>query len=347
MNQHERYMERCIELAALALGSTYPNPLVGAVVVHEGRIIGEGYHQRYGEAHAEVNAINSVLTHFADGNELLKASTLYVSLEPCNHYGKTPPCSELIIEKQIPRVVIGSKDPFSLVNGKGIKRLLDGGVEVIQHVLEAECKDLNKRFFTYHEKQRPYVILKWAQSADGYIAPEPRQKYQISGPESARMVHKWRTQEQAILVGTTTALTDDPSLTARLWEGKNPLRLVIDKDLKIPGAAKLFNSDAETIVFNQHKTGQQDNIRWVQIDFYGQVPQFILYQLYLLGIQSLIVEGGAFTLNEFIRFGLWDEARVFTSPVTLTSGLKAPLLNDPPAECMQSGADQLNIYRNT
>ena len=244
-------MERCLQLAKLGAGHVAPNPMVGSVLVYENRIIGEGYHRKYGEAHAEVNCIASI-----DDQDIqfIERSTLYVSLEPCAHYGKTPPCSDLIIRKKIPRVLIGCRDPFKEVNGKGIEKLEAAGVNVVTGILEKNCKELNRRFFIFHTKKRPYIILKWAQTSDKKIAVNSDKPLKISNEFTNRLVHKWRSEEAAILVGTNTALADDPLLTNRLWSGKNPVRLVIDKELKLPAGAKIFNIDAPTVVFNLYKS---------------------------------------------------------------------------------------------
>ncbi len=347
MNTAETYMRRALELASDALGQTAPNPMVGAVIVCDEQIIGEGYHEHYGQAHAEVNAINQVTERYANAAELLRRSQLFVTLEPCAHQGKTPPCADLIIKHQVPEVYIGSIDPFEQVNGKGIEKLTAAGIRVHTGILKEACDELNKRFFTYHRKQRPYIILKWAESADGFIAPENKEPYWLSSPTSRKLVHKWRSEEQAILVGTQTAAKDNPRLDTRLWNGRNPLRLVIDRHLSLSPGLHLFDQSQPTIVFNEHKTAVQEQLTFVQIDFYGYVPQLIAYQLYLKGIQSLIVEGGAHTLNEFIRHNLWDEARVFSTPKPLHAGLSAPVL--PASQQLPDTFvedDRLQIYRN-
>lgn len=346
MDVHDRYMQRCIELARLGLGHVAPNPMVGAIIVHENKIIGEGYHQLYGQAHAEVNAIKKVEEHYTEAASYLRNATLYVNLEPCVHFGKTPPCTDLIIQKKISHVVIGSLDPFDLVNGKGIEKLRQAGIKVTTGIREKECNELNIRFFTYHLKKRPYIILKWAQTADHYFAPEDKKKRWISGEMAKKLVHKWRAEEQSVLVGTHTALTDNPALTARAWNGKNPIRLVIDKDLKLPLDCSLFDKNAPTIVFNDHKNETKENIKWIQIDFHGLVPQFILYQLYLMDIQSVIIEGGAYTLHQFIDYNLWDEARIFTSNDMWQKGIKAPILNGTILSEEKIENDFLTIIQN-
>lgn len=320
----------------MGAGKVAPNPLVGAVLVYHDRIIGEGYHQKYGEAHAEVNCINNVAK--AD-KALIQKSTLYVSLEPCAHFGKTPPCTDLIINYKIPHVVIGCRDSFEAVKGKGIERLKAGGVQVTLGVLENECRELNKRFFTFYEKQRPYIILKWAQSSDGKIAapliPPEGGTLELSGVKrllisnefTNRLVHKWRSEEAAILVGTNTALLDDPALTTRLYTGINPVRLVIDMDLKLPSSLKLFDGMVKTIVFNQHKQEAGEMLSFYKLEKDENfIPQF-LHVLYKLNLQSVIIEGGAKLLQSFIDENVWDEARVIINKQLLIGkGLNAPVL---------------------
>ena len=319
-------MQRCLQLAAMGAGQVAPNPMVGAVLVYEDSIIGEGYHEKYGEAHAEVNCINSIAE--AD-KKFIAESTLYVSLEPCTHFGKTPPCADLIIENKIPKVVIGCRDSFEEVAGKGIERLKAAGVHVAVGILETECFELNKRFFTFHEKKRPYIILKWAQSCDGKIGGENGEIVFISNEFTNRLVHKWRTEEAAILVGTNTALLDDPVLTARLFTGKNPLRLVIDLDLKLPVHLKLFDGSTETIVFNYSKQAETENVVYYLLSKEENLLTQITAVLYSMNIQSLVVEGGAKLLQSFIDEGLWDEARVISNgQLTIGNGLNAPVLKD-------------------
>ncbi len=344
MNTDELYMRRCFELAQQGLGKVQPNPMVGAVIVYDGNIIGEGYHEEYGKAHAEVNAIQQVLTNFSNASKILTKSTLYVNLEPCAHTGKTPPCADLIIKHGIPKVVISNIDPFGSVNGKGVDRLKNAGVDVKINVLKEEGYEINKRFFTYHTLQRPYVILKWAESKDGYISIAENTRSNISGAEARKLNHKWRSEEQAILVGTKTVQVDNPILTVRDWVGKNPVRVIIDKDLKLAKELNIFNTDSKTIIFNNHKTELDGNIQFVQIDFYGLVPQFILFQLYLMEIQSLIIEGGAYTINEFVQFGLWDEVRMYKSKSNLGQGIKAPISEGRLFSKQDLGDDELFIY---
>ncbi|MFI5137700.1 MAG: bifunctional diaminohydroxyphosphoribosylaminopyrimidine deaminase/5-amino-6-(5-phosphoribosylamino)uracil reductase RibD [Sphingobacteriales bacterium] len=342
----EKYMQRCIELAQLGMGSVSPNPMVGAVVVVDSVIIGEGYHHKYGEAHAEVNAINQVFSSFSDAAELLDQSTLYVSLEPCAHYGKTPPCADLIIKHRIPRVVVGCRDPFEQVNGKGIEKLREAGIEVITGVLEKECLWLNRRFFTRVQKKRPYIILKWAQTADGFIAPDDNSQRWITGPESRRLVHQWRAEEDAILVGKNTAAIDNPQLNVRYTPGRSPKRVVIDRRLELNKSLNLFDQSVETLIFNEVRTDIEGKNKYIALeDFDRYVPQYIMFQLYLQDIQSVIIEGGAYTLNSFIEAGLWDEARIFTGKTNFGKGIRAPLISGA-AEEFSIGNDILRILVN-
>lgn len=317
-------MYRCFELAQKGAGSVAPNPMVGAVLVYNNTVIGEGYHAKYGEAHAEVNCIRNVP---ADKKELIAQSTLYVSLEPCAHYGKTPPCADLIIANKIPKVVIGCKDSFDKVDGKGIEKLQAAGVEVVTGVLESEALQLNKRFFTFYAKKRPYIILKWAQTADKKIAAAGNERLLISNAVTNRLVHRWRSEEAAILVGTHTALKDDPDLTVRWVKGNNPVRLVIDKELQLPKTLQLFNGRVHTIVFNHLKDEAQDKVLYCRLEKGQEAILQILQQLYHKKLQSVIVEGGATLLQSFIDAGLWDEARVITNTtLQIGDGLAAPVL---------------------
>lgn len=322
-----KYMARCILLARSGAGNVAPNPMVGAVIVHQGRIIGEGYHRKYGEAHAEVNAIASV-----DDESLLKEATIYVSLEPCSHYGKTPPCAELIIKKQIPRVVIGCLDPFPEVSGRGVRMLREAGVEVVTGVMEKEARELNRAFMTFQEKQRPYIYLKWAQSVDGYMdraRTDPKQPAVVlSSPETMRRVHRLRANVAAIMVGTQTALLDNPSLTVRHWVGRSPVRVVLDRSLRIPAHYHLLDGTVKTLVFTAERAAGRDNVEYVTIDFSQPVLPQVLHELYLRKLNSLMVEGGATLLRHFLQEGLWDEAWVETAPVNLCTGVKAPDLNE-------------------
>tara|TARA_R110002049_G_scaffold30496_8_gene104457 strand:+ start:5431 stop:6483 length:1053 start_codon:yes stop_codon:yes gene_type:complete len=325
----EKFMSRCIELAKNGLGTTYPNPLVGSVVVVNDSIIGEGWHYRAGLPHAEVNAINSVLN-----KDLLQRSTIYVSLEPCSHFGKTPPCADLIIASGIKKVVIGSLDPNPKVAGRGVKKLMEAGCDVVVGILADECDQLNKRFFTFHLKKRPYIILKWAQTLNGFIAPvkstrrNEKKPVWITNEYARQFVHKLRAQEQAILVGTTTVLDDDPGLTTRNWYGKSPVRVVIDKDLKIPTNATVFNLDESTILISENNANYGEHITLVTADFSEELAPQICDILYKNGIQSVIVEGGSKTLQSFIDSNLWDEASVYTGNATFEDGVAAPKLSE-------------------
>ncbi|OCX53425.1 riboflavin biosynthesis protein RibD [Mucilaginibacter sp. PPCGB 2223] len=346
MTDHNKYMQRALELAKLGNGLVSPNPMVGAVVVCDDQIIGEGYHQKYGQAHAEVNAVNQVLSNFENAADLLKRSTIYVTLEPCAHSGKTPPCADLIIREQMPNVVVGCRDPFDQVNGKGIEKLLAAGINVTVGVLEAECIDLNRRFFTRVQKQRPYIILKWAQTSDGYFAPSDNSQFWITGESSRKLVHRWRSEEDSILIGKNTALIDDPQLNVRYSPGKSPKRVIIDRNLELPSHLNIFDQSVETFVFNTIKTDVDGNIKYIALeDFDNFVPQYILFQLYLQDIQSVIIEGGAKTLENFISAGLWDEARVFTGKKTLKSGIKAPDIKGHTVSVDLIGDDELRIIR--
>ena len=346
--KHELYINRCIQLAQNGLGRTYPNPVVGSVIVYNDRIIGEGWHQKAGEPHAEVNAVNSV-----KDKSLLSKSTIYVSLEPCSHYGKTPPCSNLIIDSGIRKVVIGTVDPFAEVAGKGIKKLMDAGCEVRVGVLEQQCRDLNKRFFTYHTKQRPYIILKWAQTGDGFLAPIPqkdakREPVWITGKYSQQLVHKWRATEQAIMVGTNTAIMDNPKLNTRLWHGKNPVRVVLDRNLRIPLDSHLFDGLTKTIVLTEKlpETKAVKNVIFETLNFSSDLPKQVCEVLYRHEVQSVIIEGGRETLQAFIGDKLWDEARIFTGKPDFREGVKAPELKGKLISEMKIGADRLKIYKN-
>ncbi|MCC7302000.1 MAG: bifunctional diaminohydroxyphosphoribosylaminopyrimidine deaminase/5-amino-6-(5-phosphoribosylamino)uracil reductase RibD [Bacteroidia bacterium] len=342
----EIWMKRCLELAANGLGCVAPNPMVGAVLVRDGEVVGEGFHREFGGPHAEVEAIQT-----AGKGVDLSTCTLYVSLEPCCHQGKTPPCTDLILSKKIKKVVVGTTDPNPLVAGQGLEQLRRSGIDVISGVLENECRELNRRYFTFLNKQRPYVILKWARSADGYIdrkrsMAEVGNQERITCNESNITVHRWRSEEQAIMVGTTTALMDNPSLSVRHVKGRNPLRVVVDKDLRIPDHYRVFDKTQKTIVFTASSHHSEPNIDFVQVDFLEEVIPRILGELYKLNIQSIIVEGGRELVNSFIQGNNWDEARVFTAPLKLGSGVKGPSLPVPPAGQHKSGLDHLHIYRS-
>lgn len=341
-----KWMQRCLELALNGLGSVAPNPMVGAVLVRGDEVLGEGFHREFGGPHAEVEAIRT-----AGQGVDLKDCVLYVSLEPCCHTGKTPPCTNLIIEKKIGKVVVGCLDPNPVVSGKGIQQLKEAGVNVVTGVLESECRHLNRRYFTFRDKHRPYVILKWAHSADGYIdrkrsMAEMGNQERITCNESNITVHRWRSEEQAIMVGTTTAMMDNPSLSVRHVKGRNPLRVVVDKELKIPEHYRVFDRTQKTLVFTGSSHISEANIEFLMIDFGGNVIQTILDELYKLNIQSIIIEGGRELVNSFIQEGAWDEARVFTAPHKLGSGVKGPVLPGEPVEKIRSGLDLLSIYRS-
>lgn len=347
MPNHEIYMRRCLELAQLGQGFVSPNPMVGALVLYQDQIIGEGWHRKYGEPHAEPNAIQEVFSKFSDAAERLRESTVYVTLEPCSHQGKTPPCADLLIKHQVKKVVIACRDPFAKVNGRGIAKLKEAGIEVIEGVLEADALFLNRRFFTRIKKERPYVILKWAQTANGYFAPKEQKQQWITGFESQVLNHQWRSQEDAILVGANTVMVDNPQLNLRYWHGKQPKRIVIDKDLSLPSTMHVFNQQIETLVFNAQKTDWQENLKYIALEnFELYLPQQILYQLHLMDIQSIIVEGGIKTLQLFIAAGLWDEARVFQGSQFWLDGLRAPLLHAIPQKEETIGKDVLTTYFN-
>lgn len=317
-------MHRCLQLAQQGSGKVAPNPMVGAVLVHAGLIIGEGYHQKYGEGHAEVNCLKSVAAH---NRQHIASATLYVCLEPCAHFGKTPPCTDLIIKHKIPKVIIGCMDIYAEVIGKGIAILREAGIHVIVGVLQKECLAMNARFFTYHQHKRPYIILKWAQSMDGNIAAEHKKPAAISGDVSNRLVHCWRTEEAAILVGTATALSDDPQLSARLWKGNNPVRLVTDSNLRLPLSLKLFDQINKTVVFNAKKREQAGNVFYYQLD--EMSVKHILAACYDLQILSVIVEGGSTLLQSFIDAEAYDEIRVITNTaLRLPGGYPSPKIKN-------------------
>ena len=323
MKTHEYFIDKCISLARKGALDVSPNPMVGCVIVNNGEIIGEGYHKEYGKNHAEVNAIHSV----KDKSEL-KNSILYVNLEPCCHHGKTPPCTDLIVKYNIPKVVIGCIDTFSKVSGQGIKKLKDNSVEVIYGVLEKDCIELNKRFFCYHIKKRPYIILKWAKSKDNFIAPINQEKpFWMTSEKSKKLVHSWRAEEDAILVGRKTVVADNPSLTVRMCEGKNPIRIIIDKELSLDKKSNVFDDQAETIVFNNIKSAIIDKTTYLKADF-NNLNEDILNQLFNRDILSIIIEGGTITINSFIEKNLYDEIRVFTTDKLLEKGIDSPKLPD-------------------
>jgi diaminohydroxyphosphoribosylaminopyrimidine deaminase/5-amino-6-(5-phosphoribosylamino)uracil reductase len=327
VNIHEKYIRRCIALAKNGFGTTYPNPMVGSVIVYNDQIIGEGWHKKAGEPHAEVNAIASV-----KDKSLLKKATLYVSLEPCSHFGKTPPCCDLIIANQIPNVVVGTVDTNEKVAGNGIKKLIAAGANVTVGVLEKECHELNKRFFTFHEKKRPYIILKWAESQDGFLAPkkeldQERQPIWITNQYSRQLVHKWRSEEQAILVGTQTVMEDNPKLDVRDWSGNNPARVVLDRNNQIHKESHILNDSTKTIVFTGSEISTtKKNTTFEILDFNQNIVPQILSVLHYHQIQSIIIEGGTKTLQFFIDLNLWDEARIFIGNTFFEKGVKAPHL---------------------
>lgn len=366
-------MSRAIEIARNGLGTTAPNPMVGAVLIHDEKIIGEGFTSPFGGPHAEVNAIASV----ADKG-LLKTATLYVILEPCSHFGKTPPCADLVIAHKIPTVVIGLADPHEKVAGKGIAKLKKAGIDVVTGVLEAECRAQQKRFLTFHEKKRPYIILKWAETADGFMAPETGmrsenpQPFWISNAHSRQLTHQWRSEEQAVLVGTTTVLEDNPRLDVRHWTGKNPIRIVLDRALKINGDYHVLDGSVSTWVLTEVRNAsrfqrisrdqeasrmpepshlrkgpdERRDIGYRRMDFSKDIPQHINRMLHEGNIQSVLIEGGARTLQSFIDVGLWDEARIFTGTSFFKKGLKAPVLSGKLIASKTIGSDRLKILRN-
>jgi diaminohydroxyphosphoribosylaminopyrimidine deaminase/5-amino-6-(5-phosphoribosylamino)uracil reductase len=345
MQVDELFMKRCLELAGNGMGNVAPNPMVGCVIVHNGLIIGEGYHAVFGGTHAEVNAVNSVRN-----TELLPFSTLYVNLEPCSHFGKTPPCADFILEKGIRRVVIGTADPSEKVEGRGFEKMKSVGVEIKLGVLDEECRELNKRFFTFHTKKRPYVILKWAQTLDGYIDKDrktlaPKINW-ITDKNTRMLVHRWRSEEQAILTGTKTVLLDNPQLTVREWSGNNPLRLVIDENLLVNKNSKVLDKSADTIVFNSKKDEIIDNVEWLKIDFHNEIITQILSILFKRDILSLIVEGGRETLQSFIDNGFWDEARIFTGNCFFFGGVRAPEIKGIHQNTRSIGEDKLSFIKN-
>ncbi len=331
------FMQRALDLAERGKGTVRPNPLVGCVLVHEGNIIGEGYHEQYGGPHAEVNAIDSVTDP-----KLLTDATAYVSLEPCSHWGKTPPCANLLVEKGIKSVVVATLDPNPIVAGKGVKLLEQAGISVQLGLLEQEARWQNRRFFCQQEKHRPYLILKWAQTQDGFIARENFDSKWISCSQSRQLVHQWRAEEQAILVGKNTALHDNPRLNVRDWTGSDPIRVVLDSKLELPTDLHLFDQQIPTLCYTTQKSEKLTNLEWVKL------PQIsleaLLADLHARQIQSVLIEGGSHTLNQFLAADLWDEARVFTAPIEFERGIAAPQLTQTPAESHAIGQDQLDLY---
>ena len=332
------FMQRALELAERGKGQVRPNPLVGCVIVHNEKIIGEGYHQQYGGPHAEVHALASVVKP-----ALLPYSTVYVSLEPCSHRGKTPPCANLLIEKGIKSVVVATLDPNPLVAGKGVQLLQDAGIEVAVGLLEQEARWQNRRFFCQQEKHRPYLILKWAQTQDGFLARENFDSKWISGTQSRQLVHQWRAEEQAILVGKNTALHDNPRLNVRDWSGSDPIRVVLDSRLELPTNLNLFDQQIPTLCYNTLKNETLPNLEWIKLSEENFL-EALLTDLHARNIQSVLIEGGSHVLQQFLAAGLWDEARVFTAPICFERGVTAPILTQLPSESHAVGEDQLDLY---
>lgn len=335
----EKFMQRGIELAMLGQGNVAPNPMVGAVIVNKGKVIGEGYHKEIGKEHAEVNAINSV-----GDKSLLSESTIYVTLEPCSHFGKTPPCADLLVHSKFKRVVIGCSDPFSKVNGSGIKRLKDAGIEVTVNCLEMNCKELNKHFFTFHEKQRPYIFLKWAQTVNGKLDKGVNDKSVswISSTESKTLTHQWRGHHQSILVGKNTVENDNPSLTVRAIKGKNPIRIVLDSNASLKSSYKIFNNESKTYIFNLIKNETINNVEYVQLK--DMSLNSILEELKELNIISVLVEGGAKTLQTFIDAELWDEAAILKGKESFKEGTNAPILKAKNNYSFEYFGDTISMY---
>jgi diaminohydroxyphosphoribosylaminopyrimidine deaminase / 5-amino-6-(5-phosphoribosylamino)uracil reductase len=337
---NQRFMHRALELAALGSGSVSPNPLVGCVVVHENKIIGEGWHKQHGDWHAEANAINSV-----ENKALLPESTVFVTLEPCSHQGKTPPCADLLIREKVKKVIICNADPFPAVNGKGIEKLRQAGIAVAIGLLENEGKRLNKRFFTFTETQRPYIFLKWAETADGFIGKIQESSGLISNDLSRKLVHKMRAETDAVMVGTNTALYDNPQLNVRDWKGRNPLRIVLDRHLRLPTNLNIFDKSQPTICYNLTKDEVDDNLIFVKLKEKDNFLTQIIEDLYQRKIQSLLVEGGTQLLSQFFKENLWDELYVFKSPKTFGSGIPAPVFQAGLQEIVSLQEDSLFIYQ--
>lgn len=344
---NDKFMARCLQLAKNGFSTTYPNPMVGSVIVYNNVIIGEGWHLKAGEAHAEVHAINSV-----KNKDLLSQASIYVSLEPCSHFGKTPPCADLIIKSKIPHVIIGTIDPNNKVAGQGIEKLKKAGIKVTVGVLEKECLQLNRRFFTSHQQNRPYIILKWAQSADGFMAPVEEKRiakspFWISNAYSRQIAHKWRCEEQSILVGSQTVLEDNPKLNSRFWQGKNPCRVIIDKNAQIPLSFFVLDESVKTIYITENCTKENTVMLFYEnIDFSKNSSQQIVAILQKHQLQSVIIEGGKKTLDHFIKANLWDEARIFVGKNNLLEGLKAPYFIADLQQKIQIKEDTLKIYTN-
>lgn len=337
-------MKFALQLAEKGRGKVAPNPMVGCVIVKDDKVIAEGYHQQYGGPHAEVNAINSLPSNF-DFTDCI----LYVNLEPCSHYGKTPPCSDLITSKKFKRVVVGNLDTNPLVAGKGIQKLKDAGIEVSSGVINSEARELNKRFFWFHEKKQPYVILKWSETKDAFISHEPlpanKEDNWITCAESKKLVHQWRAEEQAIMVGTNTVIVDDPELTTRLVDGDNPVRIIIDRDLKLPHTSKVFSASGNVIVVTAKDVVDEDNITYCKINFQKDFVTSLLSKLFELSIQSVIIEGGSKLLYTFIKANAWNEARIFVGEKEFEKGIKAPVFDKTGAEISIVGTDKLYIVK--
>ncbi len=340
MNTPEYFMRRCLQLARLGEGRTAPNPLVGCVLVRNGQIIGEGFHHGFGQPHAEAAAIRSV-----QDKSLLPDATLYVNLEPCAHHGKTPPCTDLILSHHIPEVHIGCRDPFEAVNGRGMEKLAAGGVRVVTPVLEKECREVNKRFLTFHERKRPYILLKWARSLDGFMGL-PAKRAAISDSVSNHWVHQIRSEESAIMTGTETVLTDNPQLTVRRWFGRNPVRVIPDRNLRIPPAMQVFSGEPPVLVFNEKRRGEEENVEYIKINFQEDMLQQLLDELHGRKILSLMVEGGSRLLQSFLNENCWDEAIEITGNLHLKLGIRAPVMQADPVCSFSLGNDRVHLYRN-
>lgn len=334
-------MKRCLQLAAMGRGQTAPNPMVGAVLVYNGRILSEGWHQAYGDRHAETNCLNAVA---AEDRHLIPGSTMYVSLEPCAHHGKTPPCAERLVSEQVKRVVIANMDPYEAVRGKGVALLTAAGIPVTTDICSAEGRWQNRRFFCTQQQKRPYILLKWAQTHNGLFAPADNRRQQLSNHHSRQLVHRWRTEESAILIGTNTALYDDPLLTARYWQGRQPLRIVIDRNLRLPTSLQLFSGTDIVWILNEQQEGQTGNLRYIRTTREQMLP-VLMKALYEAGMLSLIIEGGAALLQYCITRGYWDEARIFHTPDILQAGIPAPILQQADtATSFSLGSDTLYCY---
>ncbi len=341
MELNEQFMQRCLELAENGLGHTAPNPMVGCVIVHQGKILGEGYHRSYGGPHAEVNAIADAIKRH--GEHLLKESTLYVNLEPCSHHGKTPPCADLVIARGIPKVVIGNVDPFEKVQGQGIRKLQEAGIEVTTGMLEKEGAWLNRRFFTFHTKKRPFMLIKFAQTEDGFIAPEfpdPAKRW-ITGPDARKLVHQWRTQESGIMIGSNTALNDNPLLTAREWPGRNPVRIVIDREGRLPRSLHVFDQQVPTLAFSHRPPSKEHHLEFIHVPNEEDFLEVVLRELHQRNLLSVLVEGGTRLLNLLIERNCWDEARIFIAPKKMERGIRAPQLPGNLSAKTRIGGDEL------